>query len=119
MRTLKSNMALKKEVKQLQKQLEQQDITIALLRNAELERSTEFVNQMQLIFGLVDYLFYDAEEIRTLGEAQKRWEEFKQTVNESESAAKALEALNLEIEISHGENQQIVMNSWSQSRQMT
>ena len=109
-------MALKKEIRQLKKALDQKEIEVALMRNAELERSTEFVTQMQLIFGIVDYIFYDAEEVRTLGEAKRRWEHFKKVINESESASKALEALDIEVEISYSENERIVIDSWEESR---
>jgi len=113
--SLKEERAIVKENKRLKKQLEQKELETILLRADALERTTEFVDQMQVVFALVDFIF-DKQEARTLGEAKRKWELFKTTIDESESAQAAIDALDIEIIVEHEQNQQLVMNWWQQDR---
>lgn len=114
--SLSEERAIVKQNKKLKKQLEQAQDKEAFLRLEMLERATAFVDQTEVIFALVDFIF-SSDEVRTLGEAQRKWQLFKTTVDESESAQAALDALDIDITINHMQNQQTVMNWWSQDRQ--
>jgi len=72
---------------------------------------------MQIMFALVDFIFEkDNYEIATLNEARNKWELFKTTVDQSESAQAAIDALDVEITINHEEHEQTIMDMWQQDR---
>lgn len=113
--SLSQERAIVKENKALNKQIEKLELEQAVLRADALERTTAFLDQMEVLFALVDFIF-DGSEVRTLGEAQRKWQLFKTTVDESENAQAAIDALGIEINISHEHNQMMVMNWWQQDR---
>lgn len=114
--SLKQERAIIKENKALKKQLDKAELKEAFLRAEMLERATEFVNQTEVIFALVDFIF-DSNEVRTLGEAQRKWQLFKETVDSSENAQAAIDALDIDIVINSEQNQLTIMNLWQKDRQ--
>lgn len=104
-----------KRLNDLERITETLEMRTVLLRADILERVTEFVNQMEVIFALVDYIF-DESDVSTLREAQSKWTLFKTTVNESQSAQQAIDSLGIEINISSSANQQLVMDQWQKDK---
>jgi hypothetical protein len=117
--TIKTQYALKKELKKLQKIADDRELKIAWLRADILERTTEFVDQTEVVFGLVDYIFdpQKNEGIATLGEARRRWEEFKRVVDQSSDHKEILDTLGIEVTVHHSENQKMIMDQWNKSKQ--
>lgn len=113
---LKKARALEKENKSLKEQVELLESKVSYLRLEILQRATAFVNEQQIIFGLVDHLF-DEDFTRTKGEAQRRWEFFKKAVNETDGDKDRLfEMLEIEVEVTPEKNQKMVMDLWESDR---
>ncbi|WP_319557942.1 hypothetical protein [Thiomicrorhabdus sp.] len=107
------------KIERLQKELAKKEEIIAFLRLDILQRTTEFVNQQEVTFALMDYIFSgEAQEVRTLNEAKNRWHEFKQVIHESTDHKEILDKLNLSVSIKvhHDDNTKMVMDLWSESR---
>jgi hypothetical protein len=100
---------------QAAKDMAKLEVANAILRADALERTAEFMDQMEVIFALVDHIF-NAPEIATLNEARRQWQTFKRVVDESESAQAAIDTLGIEIIIHHDKNQNMVMDMWEQDR---
>lgn len=108
---------LKKKYKVLVAKLERAELIEASLRADILHRTTEFMNQIEVSFALVDHILDpDQLEIRTLNAARKKWLEFKTVINESESAQAAIDSLGVDIVIHHGRNTKTIMDLWEQKK---
>lgn len=114
--SLKSEYALKKEIKELKKDLARAEIA-EMKAKIDIERRTvEFMNQMQDFFGVVDS-FFTEDDVRTLGEAKAKWYLFRDVLEEEDSVDAALDAINRTSIATPDDNGQLLMDLWSKGKQ--
>lgn len=106
----------KKRIKELEAENERLKNVEAFLRLEILNRATEFANQTQVTFGLVDHIF-DEDFSRTKGEAKARWEFFKEAIHECDgNHSEVFERIGVEVEVTPEKNTETVMKMWEDDR---